>query len=146
MYVLNCFILSASVCISFRRKAFCAWKKRTSFPPAIRCASTFLLGTSAFYDLCQQAILKRHLLDVHVYADDKQLYLLFKPGSNVSELEAVTALQNCIIDIKTWMTTDKLKLNDGKTEFIIIGTRAQLDKINITKLSIDQVKVSAVAA
>ena len=91
-------------------------------------------------------ILKRHLLDVHVYADDKQLYLLFKPGSNVSELEAVTALQNCIIDIKTWMTTDKLKLNDGKTEFIIIGTRAQLDKINITKLSIDQVKVSAVAA
>ena len=42
------------------------------------------------------------------------------------------------------MTTDKLKLNDGKTEFIIIGTRAQLDKINITKLGIDQVKVSAV--
>ena len=64
----------------------------------------------------------------------------------MSELEAVTPLQNCIIDIKTWMTTDKLKLNDGKTEFIIIGARAQLDKINITKLSIDQVKVSAVSS
>ena len=64
----------------------------------------------------------------------------------MSELEAVTALQNCITDIKTWMTTDKLKLNDGKTEFIIIGARAQLDKINITKLSIDQVKVSAVSS
>ena len=38
------------------------------------------------------------------------------------------------------------KLNDGKTEFIIIGTRAQLDKINITRLSIDQVKVSAVSS
>ena len=49
-------------------------------------------------------------------------------------------------DIKTWMTTDKLKLNNGKTKFIIIGTRAQLDKINITKLSIDQVKVSAVSS
>ena len=46
-------------------------------------------------------ILERHLSDVHVYADDKQLYLSFKPGSTVSELEAVTALQNCIIDIKT---------------------------------------------
>ena len=91
-------------------------------------------------------ILKRHLPDVHVYADDNQLYLSFKPGSSVSELEAVTALQNCIIDIKTWMTTDKLKLNDGKTEFIIIVTRAQLDKMNITKLSIDQVKVSAVSS
>ena len=91
-------------------------------------------------------ILKRHLPDVHAYADDNQLYLSFESGSSVSELEAVTALQNCIIDIKTWMTTDKLKLNDGKTEFIIIGTRAQLDKINITKLSIDQVKVSAVSS
>ena len=64
----------------------------------------------------------------------------------MSELEAVTVLQNCIIDIKTWMTTDKLTLYDGKTEFIIIGTRAQLDKINITKLSINQVKVSAVSS
>ena len=65
-------------------------------------------------------ILKRRLPDVHAYADDNQLYLSFKPGASVSELEAVTALQNCIIDIKTWMTTDKLELNDGKTEFIII--------------------------
>ena len=91
-------------------------------------------------------ILKHHLPDVHAYANDNQSYLSFKPGSSVGELEAVTALQNCIIDIKTWMTTDKLKLNDGKTEFIIIGTRAQLDKINITKLSIDQVKVSPVSS
>ena len=59
----------------------------------------------------------------------------------MSELEAVTALQDCILDIKTWMTTDKLKLNDDKTELIVIGTRAQLDKISITELSIDQSSV-----
>ena len=58
-------------------------------------------------------------------------------------MEAVTALQDCILDIKTWMTTDKLKLNDDKTELIVIGSRAQLDKISITELSIDHVKVSA---
>ena len=60
------------------------------------------------------------------------------------ELEAVTALQDCVLDIKTWMTADKLKLNDDKTELIVIGTRAQLDKISISELSIDHVKVSAV--
>ena len=43
---------------------------------------------------------------VHAYADDNQ------PGSSASELEAVTALQDYIIDIKTCMTADKLKLND----------------------------------
>ena len=68
----------------------------------------------------------------------------FNPGSSASELEAVTALQDYILDIKTWMTADKLKLNDDKTELIVIGTRVQLDKISISELSIDHAKVSAV--
>ena len=85
-------------------------------------------------------VVKRHLPDV--YADDNQLYISFKPGSSLSELEAVTALQHCILHIKTWMTADKLKLNYDKTELIVIGTRAQLDKISISELSIDHVKVS----
>ena len=88
--------------------------------------------------------MKGHLPDVHIYADDDQLCISFKPGSSASELEAVTASQNCILDIKTWMTANKLKLNDDKTELIVIETRAQLDKISISELSIGHVKVSAV--
>ena len=35
------------------------------------------------------------------------------------------------------MTTDKLKINDDeKTEFILIGTRAQLQKMNIGKITV----------
>ena len=35
------------------------------------------------------------------------------------------------------MITDKLKINDDeKTEFILIGTRAQLKKINIGKITV----------
>ena len=77
--------------------------------------------------------MKGHLPDVHAYADDDQLCISFKPGSSASELEAVTTSHDCILDIKTWMTADKPKL-----------TRAQLDKISISELSIDHVKVSAV--
>ena len=77
-------------------------------------------------------VVKCHLPDVYAddnqhtytaYADDNQLYISFKPGSSASELEAVTALQDCILHIKTWMTADKLRLNDDKTELIVIGTR-----------------------
>ena len=84
--------------------------------------------------------MKRHFPDVHAYADDNQLYISFKPGSSASELETVTALQDCILDIKTWMTADKLKINDEKTELIVIGTRAQLEKMSISELSIDHRK------
>ena len=49
---------------------------------------------------------------------------IFKPDSTPS----IPSLQDCISDIRSWMLADRLKLNDGKTEFIIIGTRAQLDQ------------------
>ena len=95
-------------------------------------------------------VVKRHLPDVYAddnqhtytaYGDDKKLDISFKPGSSASELEAVTALQDCILHIKTWMTADKLRLNDDKTELVVIGTLAQLNNISISELSIDHVKV-----
>ena len=103
-------------------------------------ALLFIVYSSKLFE-----VIKNHLPDAHAYADDTQLYISFKPNSSTSELEAVTALQNCIADIKTWMAVDKLKLNDDKTEFLIIGTRAQLEKINITELRIGQVMVSSVS-
>ena len=42
------------------------------------------------------------------------------------------------------MMADKLKLNDDKTELIVVGTSQQLDKISTSELSIDHLKVSAV--
>ena len=34
------------------------------------------------------------------------------------------------------MVQDKLRLNDAKTEFLIIGTRAQLNKVMISDLQV----------
>ena len=42
-------------------------------------------------------------------------------------------MQNCIADVRRWMLSDRLKLNDDKTEVIIIGTRQQLAKVNINE-------------
>ena len=40
-------------------------------------------------------------------------------------------MTDCISDIRSWMISDNLMLNDDKTEFLIIGTRQQLAKVNI---------------
>ena len=39
-------------------------------------------------------------------------------------------------DIRNWMSKDKLLMNDRKTEFLIIGTRQQLQKVNIKGISV----------
>lgn len=41
------------------------------------------------------------------------------------------------------MIKDKLKLNDDKTEFILIGTRPQLEKVQIDSLVVGDAVVSA---
>ena len=76
-------------------------------------------------------VVKKHLPDIQCYADDTQLYLSFKPDSTISQDEAVSSMERCISDIRAVMTNNYLKLNDTKTEFLLIGSRQQLTKIKI---------------
>ena len=55
-----------------------------------------------------------------------QLYLSFKPGCTATEEESIAAMENCIKAIRAWLIMDKMKINDIKTEFLIIGTKQQL--------------------
>ena len=65
---------------------------------------------------------------MHCYADDTQIYLSFKPISNTSQEDAVRSMECCIEKIRRWLIHDRL-LNGDKTEFIIIGTHQQLNKL-----------------
>ena len=55
-------------------------------------------------------------MNYHMYADDTQLYQC-TIEHNLQKLIADT--EKCIHDVKIWMNTNKLKLNDSKTELII---------------------------
>ena len=81
-------------------------------------------------------IIERHPPNSHCYADDSQIYLSFKADDLSSQQNAITAMQNCIDDIRSWMERDKLPLNDEKTEFFITGTRQQLSKVNISSITV----------
>ena len=89
-------------------------------------------------------IIKMHLLEAHAYADDSQLYLSFRPDSFVSEMEALNAMEQCVRAVRAWMIIDKMKMNDGKTEFMIIGTRQQLTKVTIYSLTVGNSSITAV--
>ena len=59
----------------------------------------------------------------HFYADDSQIYLSFKSSSTVDKRSAVSCIEACISDINKWILTNKLKLNNSKTEVLVIGAR-----------------------
>ena len=46
-------------------------------------------------------------------------------------------MENAISEVSEWMTEDKLKLNESKTEFIIFGTGKQMQKRQHSAISIE---------
>ena len=46
-----------------------------------------------------------------------------------SQLAAVRNMEDCIRNIRFWILNNDLKLNDDKTELLIIGTSRQLEKL-----------------
>ena len=93
-----------------------------------------VLGPSklCLYLLPLSAILRYHNIDYHVYADDTQLYVSFKCKQ---PLEAISKLNSCLADIRRWMITNKLKINDSKTEFIVL--RSPQLKCDLSGLSVN---------
>ena len=86
-------------------------------------------------------IIKQHLPSVHCYADDKQMYLAFKPDDSTAQNNAIAAMVECLHEIRQWMIRDRLHVNDDKTELALIGTNAQLRKVSISTLRIGDVEV-----
>jgi len=65
------------------------------------------------------------------YADDTQLYISFSPNDIDEQLNTLSAIEDCVAAIGSWMSVDKLKLNDDKTEFRLVGTKQPLAKVCI---------------
>ena len=53
------------------------------------------------------------------FADDSQLYISSQP-SDIDQ--TVLSVQNCVFDIKDWMTDNKLELNEDKTEAMLFNS------------------------
>ena len=66
-----------------------------------------------------------HHVLYHIFADDKQLFA----SAPVAEAHEVKkTVERCVAAIKDWCASRRLKLNDGKTEVIWLGTRPRLQQ------------------
>ena len=81
------------------------------------------------------SIATSHGIGAHSYADDSQLYL-HCPSTNQST--AVTRLAECIESVERWMRSNRLKLNSDKTQFMWLGSKQQLAKIETESMQIGE--------
>ena len=71
----------------------------------------------SLYMLTLVTLLKYIKAQYHIDADDTQIYMSFKLNDPQF---AIDNINKCISDLRTWMITNRLKINYSKTEFLII--------------------------
>ena len=69
-------------------------------------------------------IMRKYNILYHLYADDTQLYRSVYPNQLP---DLINRFEHFFAEVKAWMKVNKLKLNDEKTEVILLGNN------NITK-------------
>ena len=85
------------------------------------------------------AIIDSHSIIHHSFADDLQLQMS-APPDRISEL--LHSMQSCISDVKAWATANMLKLNDSKTELMLVTSKRSKRHYNLpTSITMGNAKV-----
>ncbi|KAK7094370.1 hypothetical protein V1264_005945 [Littorina saxatilis] len=74
-------------------------------------------------------VIKHHNVLYHMFADDTQLQ---KSAHTKQFTELVQSIESCSDHIKQWMTVNKLKMNDDKTEIMPVGKQSNLKLLSET--------------
>ena len=73
-------------------------------------------------------------INYHMYADDTQFY----KASDISDLPLlISEIENCVKDVKSWTDSNKLKLNNNKTEIIMCSTESKLNQLTVKGMQFD---------
>ena len=80
-------------------------------------------------------IIQRHGVCHHSYADDTQLYMTMDHSNN-DWRDGLARIELCVSEIREWMNQNMLKLNDDKTELIVLASKYKQDLYNDLSITI----------
>ena len=96
----------------------------------------FIIYTAELED-----VMKRHVCNLHTYADDNQVYVHCRYSDCVT---AVAKFVECVKEVDSGMAKNQLKLNPSKTEFMWFGTTYGLEKLLLAMTNINFVVINPV--
>ena len=120
--------------VSEYAKLVCGVPQGSVLGPLSICAYMYPIGS----------ILRHHGIDYHIYADDTQLYITFDLSDPNIALDKINL---CISDIRTWMIKHNFKINDSKTEFMVLTSSFLKQQFNDLQIKVGnrQIKPSTTA-
>ena len=84
-------------------------------------------------------VIRKHGINFHMYADDVQLYVSFRP---CDQKKALHELQHCLDDVHSWLRENRLLLNGNKTKMITFGTKQRLTVATNIHVTVDGCLIS----
>ena len=83
-------------------------------------------------------LLEKHEVGFRLYADDTQFYLVL---NNINVVQ--NKINDIMKDVKNWMNKKQLKLNETKTECLIVGRDCDLNKLDdIQNIMVNDVQIA----
>jgi hypothetical protein len=75
-------------------------------------------------------VIKKYRLQRYHYTDDSQLYIRLKLNENLTTgiNKPVIRMERCLEEVRPWLAANHLKLNEGKTEVLVISRRPRTKK------------------
>ena len=81
-----------------------------------------VLGTILFilYTQPLTSVILKHPVSHTSYADDTKVYKSFDLGDCLS---SILCVEKCVSDVQAWMTSNKLQINDDKTNVLLVTAK-----------------------
>ena len=75
--------------------------------------------------------------DLHLsgFADDHSVRKEFRVNDRNAELQTKEEIEECMVNIRSWMDWVRLKMNSAKTEFIYFRRKVQLSVLSLILMS-----------